>query len=217
MKKVIFCAVLIATITSCNKNDRDEVIEKKKIVLSDTSKSYHAIDIYAGKEDEDPYTYFDLDTNKVLEENDLTSDNWDIAFNATTIKVNGGDDRKGKGGALVLDELYDDVEEVPKDSKFNQDKKTNAGSDEAYHYAIPMGSGNGWYIYDQKEHKVAPNKGRTIVVRTGDGKRYAKIKILSYYKGNPKLEDVNIFRDYSKTRYYTFDYVLQTKDGEHKF
>lgn len=222
MKKLFFGAVAVLSIASCHK-ERDEVIIKKDLVLSKTSKVYHAVDIDARgiTFNNDLYTYFDLDTNEVVPQSKLTDTNWDIAFYATTIKVNGGDNRKGKGGAIVLDELYDNVEEAPNDSKFKQDKRLNNNENEnsleAYEFAVPMGSGNGWYIYDMSEHKISPNQGRTIVVRTGDGKRYAKIKMISYYKGNPKLEDINIIQYLPKTRFYTFDYVIQTKEGEHKF
>lgn len=65
--------------------------------------------------------------------------------------------------------------------------------------AIAGGSGAGWYNYNPQTHAVTPIPGRTLVVRTADG-RYAKVRILSYYKDAP--EDV----EGAESRYYTFEY-----------
>jgi hypothetical protein len=50
---------------------------------------------------------------------------------------------------------------------------------------------------------AAPNK--VLVIRTRDGK-YAKVRIISYYKD----EDPS---SYTNARYYTFDYLYQPNDG----
>ncbi len=45
------------------------------------------------------------------------------------------------------------------------------------------------------------------MVRTGDGEYYAKIRILSYYEGNPE-PDTEEFEN-APSRYYTFEYAIQ--------
>ena len=57
----------------------------------------------------------------------------------------------------------------------------------------------------------SPTPGKTLVVKCSDGK-YAKIELLSYYKGSPVAPDA--FKD--QARYYTFRYVYQS-NGSKKF
>ena len=69
----------------------------------------------------------------------------------------------------------------------------------------------GWYIYDGTTHLISTVPGVVILIRTADGK-YAKMMILSYYKGNPANIDPN--KDLS--RYYTFKFAYQP-DGSRNF
>ena len=55
---------------------------------------------------------------------------------------------------------------------------------------------------------MTPIAGRTIALTTGDGD-YAKLRILSYYRGNPATPG-------GDSRYYTFEYVVQP-DGSRDF
>ena len=73
--------------------------------------------------------------------------------------------------------------------------------DAAATYAIPTGSGNGWYNYSNTI--ISPIAGKVFVVKTHDGK-YAKFEILSYYKDAPATPDAT-----SVGRYYTFNYAYQ--------
>ena len=76
--------------------------------------------------------------------------------------------------------------------------------------AIETGSGNGWYNYCPPgvctPVGISP-LNNIIVVRTRDNK-YAKVKIISYYKDGDNTSD---------SRYYTFDYVYQPNDGLETF
>ena len=81
-----------------------------------------------------------------------------------------------------------------------------------YEQSIPTGAGNSWYNYDFSRHVILPIPGVTLIIRTGDGK-YAKMRILNYYKGNPPLESLN---EQSLMRYYTFEYVYQP-NGSRQF
>ncbi len=113
--------------------------------------------------------YFNLTTGKEVAD---ASGVWDIAFNRTTILVNGGSSGTGKTTAVLL-----------KDTSFDQvTKQPDAGlkSDSGEEKAIPTGSGNGWYEYNMTDHSINPIPGRIVVVKTSAGK-YVKLEVLGYY------------------------------------
>jgi HmuY protein len=133
----------------------------------------------------------------------VTNDNWDIAFRGTTIIVNGGTTigitdepaRTGIGAISILTNTLDAVTAIPAASTFAQDGNAT--------YAIPTGSGNGWYNYNATNNIISPIAGKIFVVKTHDGK-YAKFEILSYYQNAPATPDAT-----SPSRYFTFNFVYQ--------
>ena len=145
-----------------------------------------------------PYIYFSLATKKDIPGADAKSKSWDIAFSKTTIAVNGGTSGPGQGGAIVLEKPFDTITEAPKEG-YKSDG--DAG------FAIPGGSGNSWYKYDMSVHAILPIIGRTILIKTAEGK-FAKLEIISYYKGAP--EDVPT----EESSYYTFRYALADANGQ---
>jgi hypothetical protein len=160
----------------------------------------------------DRFTLYSLRENRIVlsstEPNraDSASTAWDIGFRATTIIFNSGTSGPGDAAAQILQLPFDEVSEAPAGG-YRQDQ----GSD----LAIPTGAGNGWYSYIPTPPVggyISPTPGRTIVVRTADG-RYAKLRILSYYEDQPE-EPINIFEE--RDRFYTFEYVFQ-EDGSRTF
>jgi hypothetical protein len=145
-----------------------------------------------------PYVYFSLVNGKDTPAENAKTTKWDLAFSKTTIAVNGGTSGPGQGGALVLEKPFDQVTEAPQDGY-----KTDGESGSA----IPGGSGNSWYKYDMSVHAILPIVGRTIVVKTAEGK-FAKVEIISYYKGAP--EDVPT----EESSYFTFRYSLADENGK---
>ena len=145
-----------------------------------------------------PYIYFSLATGKEVSAGEAKSKSWDIAFSKTTIAVNGGTSGPGDGGAIVMEKPFASVTESPKEG-YKSD--SDAG------YAIPGGSGNSWYKYDMSVHAILPIIGRTILLKTAEGK-FAKIEIISYYKGAP--EDVPT----EESSYYTFRYAVADASGK---
>jgi len=144
------------------------------------------------------FTKFSFSENKVV-----TNDNWDVAFSTTTILVNGGvkmteaePNRTGSGAASIVSGTFASVTLYPAASAFVQDAATV--------YAIPKGSGKGWYNYDMNTHIVSPVAGKVFVVKTHDGK-YAKFEILSYYKNAPATPDSAI----DLSGFYTFNFAYQ--------
>ncbi|MEM6718299.1 MAG: HmuY family protein [Bacteroidota bacterium] len=138
-----------------------------------------------------------------------TSDTeWDIAFRGTSIIINGGaslgttdePDRTGNGAAYIADGSMTSVTDV-ETSSFVQDSATG--------YAIPTGSGNGWYTYTgPPTFLINPIPGKVLVIRTHDGK-YAKVEILSYYKDAPDAPNAMVH----ESRFFTFNYVYQPNDN----
>jgi len=148
-------------------------------------------------------TYYSLVDNKIIASTDAASTKWDIAFSSTKILVNSGTSGPGLGGAFVFKGLFDDLKTIPTDSSFATDN-SNAAS-----YAIPLGSGKAWYTYDGLTTLVSPIAGRVLVIRTATGK-FAKIEIISYYKGGVTLPaSASVNDKLFKQRYYTFRYAYQ--------
>ncbi len=171
------------------------------------------------------YTLYDLDENRIVlsssEEDpdvraqDSTATAWDIGFSGTTIVLNGGTSGPGETVAQVLTEAFADVTEAPADGYVGDGEntcpavETPGGTFPGRPLAVCTGSGNGWYTYSSDTNFIVPIPGRTIVLRTSGGD-YAKLRILSYYQGNPAEPGT------TESRYYTFEYVLQP-DGSRDF
>ncbi len=147
-------------------------------------------------------TYFRFSDSTIVTDADTLTNKWDIAFRKTTIYTNSGTSGKGNGGAVVLTNTdFYELAEAPADGY---------KIDETGAPAIPTGSGKGWYNYNSQTHIITPIPGVVLVIRTGDGK-FAKVQILSYYKGAPETPSSS-----SQSGYYTFRYVYQ-QDGSRKF
>lgn len=206
MKTIKFFTITIAFISlmACSDESNDLLP-----VLSITVEDLHAPQEGGmGQPVSGPFTKFDFETG--METNSETD--WDIAFRATDIIVNGGSTmgttdepaRNGDGAAYIATGTMADVTEVDV-SLFRQDSENG--------YAIMSGSGNGWYTYTgPPTFLVVPTAGRILVFKTADGK-YAKVEILSYYQGAPDSPDAFV----NQSRYYTFNYVYQPNIGETTF
>jgi hypothetical protein len=148
------------------------------------------------------YTFYSIEKNVLVPNTDSASTKWDIAFLATRIITNGGTSGTGLGGAFVYTGLFDDLKTISVDSVFKTDNAPTS-------YAITTGSGKGWYTYDGLNNLITPLAGRVLVIRTASGK-YAKIEIISYYKGGVTLPASASDADkLNKQRYYTFRVAYQ--------
>lgn len=159
------------------------------------------------------FTKFDFATGQIT----TSETEWDIAFRATTIIVNGGEstgavdepERNGNAAAYIAENTFSEVNEVNTDLLV-QDSQSNL--------AITPVSDMGWYNYSgfgntdpNDDNLVTPLPGRILVFRTRDG-RYAKVDILSYYLDNP-INPVGLGMNATPSRYYTFNYVYQPNEG----
>jgi len=143
------------------------------------------------------YTLYSLRDNKVIANTDSASNKWDIGFRSTSIIINGGAIRSGQGGANVYTGTFDALTAIPTSTTFAQDQS-------ATQLAVPGGSGNGWYNYSSSTNLVSAIPGRVLLIRTGDGTKYAKLEILSYYLGAPASPTST-----TPSRYFTFRYTYQ--------
>ena len=202
--KFLTIALAITSFIACD-SDSDDLLP----VVSITVEDLHAPQEGGqGQPISGLFTKFDFDTGM---ETDNETD-WDIAFRATDIIVNGGTSmgttdeptRSGDAGAYITTWTMADVTEVDV-NLFTQDSESG--------YAIISGSGNGWYTYaGPPTYLITPTPGRILVFKTADGK-YAKVEILSYYEGAPENPDAFV----DQSRYYTFNYVYQPNEGEITF
>ena len=208
MKTIKFLTIALAmtSFIACDSdNDGDDTIPVVSITVEDL---YAPQQGGQGQPISGAFTKFDFDLGM---ETDSETD-WDIAFRATDIIVNGGmsmgttdePDRTGDAGAYIATGTIEEITEVDI-NLFTQDSDSG--------YAIMSGSGNGWYTYSgPPTFLITPTPGKILVFKTADGK-YAKVEILSYYEGAPV--DPDAFTDQS--RYYTFNYVYQPNSGETTF
>lgn len=150
------------------------------------------------------FTLFSLINNEIVSPADSVSNKWDIGFAGTTIIINNTVSGPGGAGAVMLDMPFEDVKTAP-----TQGYKTDTEEAQAI---------SGWYNYTgmgEPMHAILPIENKTIVLKTADGKQYAKLRILNYYKGNPDFSSSEFtnLSTRSASRYYTFEYVITT-DGD---
>ena len=148
------------------------------------------------------YSFFSLENNGWILNSDSATTKWDLAFSGTTIRVNNATSGPGAGGAFVYVGTFDALTSVPVDSVFKTDNHPVS-------YAIPKGSGKGWYNYDGPTNLLTPVPGRVLVIKTANGK-YAKVEILNYYKGGstPSASAPDNIK-INEQRYYKFRYTVQ--------
>ena len=153
-------------------------------------------------------TLFSLSNNAIIPNEQESSANWDLAFSATTIKINNGTSGPGIGGAFVYSGNYDALSSVPAGAVFKTDKLP--------YLAIQNAPGMGWYKYDYASNLITPIPGKVIIIRTANGK-YAKLEILNYYKGGKTPLVNSTFKEkVLNSRYYTFRFTYQP-DGTMNF
>ncbi len=200
MIKKIYLLLLTLLFISCSKDD--PVLEPTEAMIITNLEAKTSSQ--PGQPVSGDYVKFSFEKQTVVE-----GDDWDIAFRATTILVNGGfaaaDGEPGRSGiaaGYVAVGAYGSIKSVD-ESLLKQDSETA--------YAIPVGSDNGWYNYNSQTHIITPIAGRTLIFKTHNG-RFAKMEIQSYYKDSPESPALN---DQAQT--YTFNYTYQPNEGVTSF
>lgn len=146
------------------------------------------------------WAYFSFETGGVVEvANAINSEEWDIGFQRTKVKLNGGISGPGMGSAVMLtDTTFEDVAVAPEAGYLADTEDT---------LAIVPQSEKGWYIYTgPPTHWILPLEDRVFAVKAADG-TFAKIRFIGYYKDNENKQD---------SGFVTFEYVHQP-DGNRNF
>lgn len=146
------------------------------------------------------WIYFAFATGGVVDVEDAaTSEAWDIGFQRTQVKLNGGTSGPGEGSVVMLTETtFAAVTTAPTDGY---------RADTADTLAIVPQSEKGWYLYTgPPTHWILPLEDRVFVVKTADG-TFAKLRFIGYYKDNENKQD---------SGFVTFEYVHQP-DGSPNF
>ena len=204
MSKIAMGLGLSIALIACTKDEETIVVPVSAITVKDlAADTVTGLGLDGRPQSAGTTTYYSLVDNKIIASSDAASTKWDIAFSSTKITVNCGTSGPGIGGAFVFKGLFDDLKTIPVDSTFATDN-SNAAS-----FAIPLGSGRAWYTYDGLTTLISPIAGRVLVIRTATGK-FAKIEIISYYKGGVTLPaSASVNDKLFKQRYYTFRYAYQ--------
>ena len=209
MSKIALGLGLSVALVACSKDTGTVVLPVSAITVSNlAADTVTGIGVDGRPQSAGTTTYYSLVDNKLIASTDAATTKWDVAFTSTKILVNSGTSGPGLGGAFVFKGLFDDLKTIPADSLFATDN-SNASS-----FAIPWGTGKGWYNYDGLTTIVNPIAGRVLVIRTATGK-FAKIEILNYYKGGVTLSSTASDSDkLTKQRYYTFRYAYQANGSK---
>ncbi len=203
--------VLILSFASCSNNDPAPVpltaVTFKNLVADPPSGGYNPTNGQPiGVTNK--FTFFSFSTGALVANADSLTTKWDIGFRGTTIIVNSGSSANGIGNAKgntkvqVLKDIFDNITTAP-DAGYLSDNQADNKKPVATSYAIPLGSGSGWYNYDRTTNVVSPIAGRVLVFQMTNG-NYAKMEIISYYQDSPIAPIAT-----TKDRYYTFRYIYQ--------
>jgi len=146
------------------------------------------------------WTYFSFASGDLVKVGDAeNSEAWDIGFQRTQVKLNGGISGPGMGSVVMLTETtFEAVTEAPADGYLSDTEDT---------LAIVPQSEKGWYIYTgPPAHWILPLEDRVFAIKTADG-TFAKVRFIGYYKDNENKKDGG---------FVTFKYVHQP-DGSRNF
>ncbi|MBL7977465.1 MAG: HmuY family protein [Bacteroidetes Order II. Incertae sedis bacterium] len=206
LNKRLITAFLALSIGACDLTSNDD----KKVVSSDVKDLPADPAVLTGSTSQPKttgrFTFFSFKDNKIIANTDSATTKWDVGFRATTIIVNSGSSGPGNTQAQVLTGSFDELTTAPTTGYYKDDKANTTRP-----FAIPVGSGNGWFNYNGATQLASPIPGKLLLFKTTDGK-YVKLQILSYYKGAPIAPDA--LKD--TARHYTFRYVYQG-DGSATF
>jgi len=207
MKKSYNLAIMLSStllLAACGSEDEatgENLARSVEVTSGD--QTYNSV---VGVDASETYAYFDLDTGRQLdltEETAAQNTEWDVAFNALNIVVNGGfsgpgeieatftgnnsDFREGTSAEILAkfeaatpeSELPDflDVIEYAAETEFSTDEFSSVfGSD--------------FYIYNGQDHSVSANEQQSYLVKSGD--TYFKVRATSVSANGYSLGDITL-------------------------
>lgn len=216
-KSILALSILLtlSLVTCCSDNDPEPTV-LSAITFKDLNADYAPL-VFGSPTvpptrptEKKKYTFFSFKTGQIVPNSDSASTKWDIGFRSTSIIFNGGTSGPGAAGAIVQQGLFDEVKEAPTSGYILDNKTTNKFAVSSSPFvAGTTTTTNNWWLNSgtQQSTIISPIAGRVIVIKTADD-RYAKMEILSYYKGAPN--PVNNTTDLD--RHYTFKYIYQQEN-----
>jgi len=207
----MMCLLFVGALSSCSNNDPAPVA-LTGIRFNDLNADYAPLVFpTAGGQPTRPaqkrkYTFFSFKTGQIVANTDSATSKWDIGFQSTNIIFNGGTSGSGSAGALVQKGIFDEIKTAPTSGYILDNKTTSVFAVSGRPATSPAAATNEWWYSSGSANStiVASIAGQVIIVKTTEG-RYAKMEILSFYKGAPAT--VNNLSDLD--RHYTFRYVYQ--------
>ncbi len=187
MLKVLNIFVLLAFVVLIQSCTEDKVVEPDVTQGNLEVKTFTDLPADVDRQpSEDPtYTHFSFKTGTIVE----NSEDWDLGFSETTIITNPSKSTV----QFLINQDFNSLTEAP---ETGYEEKTADNKIQ-------------WYNYNHETHEISAKLG-VIVIKTYDGK-YAKMRIINYYQGNPTE-----YNQENKSRYYTFEYIYQP-DGSRNF
>lgn len=216
-------ATCITVTTGCSKDKETKpaLEDGKSIVIYDLAGDTEAAmgSTAPGKETRDFYTFLFRFSdkrqiwikNKANSTQWLKGKDWDIAFTGpynSEIYINNAlqEGNPGFGGevnktaVMLMPQSYESLNNAPSDADFDKSSLSKIGW-------AANSSSQGWFQYSDNTHIMQALPNRTYAIRLPDGK-YAKLQLISAYKGNPPaITNLNW-----PAPYYTFRYFVQ-QDG----
>lgn len=113
-----------------------------------------------------PFSLYNFETGATLDASQQQSDGWDFGLRLTTMIVNSGVSGPGGAGAIVINGVFDEIDEAPEGGY-----AVDAAGDLAVKDAT-------WYDYNPVTRVFTPKAGVVFLFRTAKGK-YAKMEIIS--------------------------------------
>ncbi len=212
--KNVFLIVLLSSVfvfaSSCS-DDNDDVPTPQNTldsVFVDTLEVGYVIPTGGRGFDMDTtnhYVLFDLSEGKVVSTEDSASTKWDIGFycpyvfDGNDIILNNGIHGPGSVKGQIINKPFNEVLTAPSEGYEMDNENSNVFSN--------------FSNYQRDTHLIIPNDSVTYLIRTNEG-YYVKFKLISLYRGNPDVSDLN-YKE-SVLGYYTFTYVIQ-KDESRNF
>ncbi|RKR85120.1 heme-binding HmuY-like protein [Mucilaginibacter gracilis] len=182
-------SAIILVASSCSKKTDDATPAVSKL----TTKTVTDLDGSKGS------VYYSLSTGTQVTGADTATTKWDIKFKATSVFINSGTSGIGTSQAQVVSSTFETLTIAP---------TTGYKADASGVPAI-----SGWYTYTattEPQHALLTVPGKIFVVKTSAG-NYAKVEMISYYKGNPNTTTADFANLATRpaSSYYTFRFAYQ--------
>lgn len=197
MKRVFLLAAIASTLmTSCFKAETKNSDATQTNTSGTQSNTGYIKKIVVPFSTSGKYTLYRLVDSTQVFNADSASSRWDFGMRRTTIIFNSASSGPGNAGVILQDIPFESITKAPF-SGYAFD--TTASQKAIKDYS--------WYTYDRVTNAFNPTAGKTFVIKTGDGRHFAKIEFLkAEYEPFVGQMPVNLI--------YTFRYFYQANGSD---